>query len=95
MSQSPSTQHKRISVKLTIEFMIFLREKSCEVIVVPYDIEGKKIVILDLRIICNKDGFTNNKYIRIYTLTIEILNPSNQFHDLVTKLNIYMKYGVK
>ena len=26
---------------------------------------------------------------------LEILSPSNQSHDLVTKLNLYMKYGVK
>lgn len=29
------------------------------------------------------------------TLIIEILSPSNQGHDLVTKFNLYMKYGVK
>lgn len=102
MSPSPSTDHQRISAKLTTEFMIFLRGKSCEVIAAPYDIdlykegiEGKKIVIPDLSVICNKEGFTSNKYIGVPTLIVEILSPSNQAHDLVTKLNIYMKYGVK
>ncbi|GAA0615335.1 hypothetical protein GCM10009001_35790 [Virgibacillus siamensis] len=28
-------------------------------------------------------------------MVVEILSPSNQSHDLVTKLNIYMNYGVK
>lgn len=102
MSPSPSTQHQRISAKLTTEFMLFLRGKSCEVLAAPYDIElyredieGKKIVIPDLSVICDKKGFTNNKYVGIPTLIVEILSPSNQAHDLVTKLNIYMKYGVK
>lgn len=102
MSPSPSTNHQRISAKLTTEFMLFLKGKSCEVLAAPYDIElhndnieGKKIVIPDLSVICNKEGFTNNKYIGVPTLIVEILSPSNQSHDLVTKLNIYMKYGVK
>ena len=101
-SPSPSTQHQRISAKLTMEYMMFLKGKSCEVFAAPYDIElykdgidGKKIVIPDLSVICNKDGFTENKYIGVPTLIVEILSPSNQAHDLVTKLNIYMKYGVK
>ena len=82
--------------------MMFLKGRSCEVFAAPYDIElykdgidGKKIVIPDLSVICNKDGFTENKYIGVPTLIVEILSPSNQAHDLVTKLNIYMKYGVK
>nr|WP_278331918.1 Uma2 family endonuclease [Clostridium magnum] len=29
------------------------------------------------------------------TFIIEILSPSNQSNDLVVKLNLYMKYGVK
>lgn len=33
--------------------------------------------------------------IGVPSLIIEILSPSNQSHDLVTKLNLYMKYGVK
>src|SRR5699024_2819620 len=28
-------------------------------------------------------------------MVIEIISPSNQAHDLVTKMNIYMQYGVK
>lgn len=102
MSPSPSTDHQRISIKLSTEFMMFLKGKTCEVLAAPYDVElqrddidGKKVVIPDLSIICNKEGFTNNKYIGVPTLIVEILSPSNQSHDLVTKLNIYMKYGVK
>ena len=31
----------------------------------------------------------------VLDVMIEIISPSNQSHDLVTKLNIYMQYGVK
>nr|WP_243122258.1 Uma2 family endonuclease [Clostridium thermarum] len=59
------------------------------------DIEGTKIVIPDISIICDKKGFTESKYIGVPALIVEILSPSNQSHDLITKLNLYMKYCVK
>ncbi|WP_261854392.1 Uma2 family endonuclease [Clostridium folliculivorans] len=81
---------------------MYLQGKTCEVFSAPYDIElkkagieGTKIVIPDLSIICDKNGFTETKYIGVPSLIVEILSQSNQSHDLITKLNLYMKYGVK
>lgn len=102
MSPSPSTKHQRISSILLIKMGIYLQGKSCEVFSAPYDIElkneeieGTKIVIPDLSIICDKSGFTETKYVGVPSLIVEILSPSNQSHDLITKLNLYMKYGVQ
>jgi Uma2 family endonuclease len=102
MSPSPSTKHQRISRKLLVKFGMFLEEKPCEVFHAPFDIElknekmeGTKIVIPDLSIICEKSGFTDARYVGVPNLIVEILNPSNQTHDLITKLNLYMNYGVK
>ncbi len=102
MSPSPSTKHQRISAKLMIKIGNFLEGKKCEVFSAPYDIElqkdgldGTKIVIPDISIICDKNGFTESKYVGVPSLIVEILSPSNQSHDLITKLNLYMMYGVK
>lgn len=102
MSPSPSTIHQRISRKLLIKFDQFLNGKPCEVFHAPFDIELKnenlketKIVIPDLCVICDKSGFTESRYIGVPTLIVEILSPSNQSHDLITKLNLYMNAGVK
>lgn len=102
MSPSPNTKHQRISGNLYFEMRSFLKEKSCEVFHAPYDIElrneeinGTKIVIPDLAVICDKTGFTDQRYIGVPTLVVEILSPSNQAHDLITKLNLYMNYGVQ
>jgi len=101
MSPSPSTKHQRISSRLQIKFGNFLEGKSCEVFAAPYDIElideaieGTKIVIPDISIICDKSGFTDARYVGVPDLIVEILSPSNQSHDLITKLNLYMNYGV-
>lgn len=34
-------------------------------------------------------------YVGIATLIVEILSPSNQSHDLITKMNLYQRFGVK
>ena len=102
MSPSPSTKHQRVSGRLNTKLMLYLENKPCEVIQAPYDIElksedieGERLVIPDLSVICDKKGFTDTKFIGVPDLIIEILSPSNQGHDLVTKFNLYMKYKVK
>lgn len=102
MSPSPSTKHQRISMRLSSELFVFLQDKPCEVFSAPFDVELKrdeidenKVVIPDLSVICDKTGLTEQKYVGVPTVIIEILSPSNQSHDLVTKLNLYLQYGVK
>lgn len=102
MSPSPSTKHQRISRKLLIQFDHFFTDKSCEVFHAPFDVElkkenmeGTKIVIPDLTVICDRHGFTDARYVGVPNLIVEILSPSNQAHDLITKLNLYMNYGVQ
>lgn len=102
MSPSPSPGHQRISMKLSLILGNLLADKDCEVYAAPMDIdlvsdntEERKTVIPDLSVICDKKGFTDQKYVGVPELIIEIISPSNQSHDLVTKLNLYMKYGVK
>lgn len=102
MSPSPSTRHQRISSRLHIKFGNFLEGKHCEVFHAPFDIElkneeieGTKIVIPDISVICDKSGFTDQRYVGVPDLIVEILSPSNQSHDLITKLILYMNYRVK
>ena len=102
MSPSPSTKHQQISMKLSSEIYNYLKGKECEVFSAPFDIhlykdgiQGEKIVIPDISVICDKNGLSDNYYKGVPNLIVEILSPSNQSHDLVFKLNLYMQYGVK
>lgn len=107
MTPSPSTKHQRISSRLHAKLFNFLEGKECEVFHAPFDIELKKagdqgdqsentkVVIPDLSVICDKTSLGENKYVGAPELIIEIISPSNQAHDLVKKLNLYMQYGVK
>ena len=101
-SPSPSTKHQRISGRLYIQLFQILEGSDCEVFHAPFDIEltdetiaDTKIVVPDLSVICDKNGLTDEKYIGVPSIIIEIVSPSNQSHDLVFKLNLYMQYGVK
>ncbi|MHC1684477.1 MAG: Uma2 family endonuclease [Clostridiaceae bacterium] len=102
MSPSPSTKHQRISGRLFAKLFNLLEGKQCEVFPAPYDVQlhkddilDDKVVIPDISVICDKKGIEDNKYVGIPTLIIEVVSPSNQSNDLVIKLNLYMKYGVK
>lgn len=53
------------------------------------------IFIPDLSVICDSEGLEENMFVGVPEITVEILSPSNQSHDLVTKMEAYMKYGVK
>lgn len=98
---SPSTAHQRVSRDLLILFHLFFAKKECEVLAAPFDVKLIKddlepqLVIPDLVVICDKSGLNEKRYEGVPSLIIEILSPSNQYHDLVIKMNLYAKFGVK
>lgn len=102
MSPSPSTMHQRISGRLHAQLFNLLDGGECEVFHAPFDVKfskedipGEQVLIPDLSVICDKSGLDDQQYNGVPTMVIEIISPSNQAHDLVTKMNIYMQYGVK
>lgn len=102
MSPSSSTMHQRISSRLHAQLFNLLDGGECEVFPAPFDVKlskkdipGEKVLIPDLSVICDKSGLDDQQYNGSPTMVIEIIRPSNQAHDLITKLNIYMQYGVR
>jgi len=94
--------HQRISSRLHAQLFNLLESGDWEVFPAPFNvtfsnenISGDKVVIPDLSVICDKSGLDDQQYKGAPTMNIEIISPSNQAHDLITKLNIYMQYGVK
>lgn len=100
---SPSINHQRVARRLTNIISNYLDEVNshCELFFAPIDIKLTKkdldsqIVVPDLVIICDPEGLNGVKYEGVPNLIIEILSPSNQHHDLVIKMNLYAKFGVK
>ena len=92
------------SVSFHGELHNLLKNSDCEVFSAPTDVmfeqnendnNKNNSVVPDLFVTCYPENFTENEYVGAPEFIIEILSPSNQSHDLVRKLNLYMEYGVK
>lgn len=99
---SPLTLHQRISVNFTAEFRNYFKTRQCEIFHAPFDVKLKdekeehlNKVIPDITVVCDKSGLNEKNYVGIPALIVEILSPSNQSHDLITKMNLYQRFGVK
>lgn len=102
MAPSPSIKHQEISSFLHGELYNALKNTDCKLLAAPTDVvfdhdneNKKKIVIPDLFVACNLEGFTENEYMGPPDFIIEILSPANKAYDMITKLNLYMNSGVK
>ncbi|WP_044736864.1 Uma2 family endonuclease [Geobacillus kaustophilus] len=101
MTPSPSVRHQLILSRLHFQFSLFFRGKPCHVLAAPLDVElvdeqtgERNVVVPDLTVICGEKELHGTKYIGVPPLIVEILSPSNQAHDLVTKFHLYMARGV-
>lgn len=97
---SPSKKHQDIVLNLAIEMKKYFKNSKCTTMISPFDIflekEGikvKNVVIPDISVMCDKNGFTEKRYHGVPTIIVEVLS-SNWADDTIKKLNLYSKYGV-
>jgi Uma2 family endonuclease len=102
MSPTPTNLHQRISRKLLIKLSEFVEKNNLgEVFCAPLDIFLDKTLnaVQPDIIFISKDNVSQPQdkipYEGIPDLLIEILSPGNNKHDLVTKKDLYEKFGVK
>jgi Uma2 family endonuclease len=103
---SPSIKHQRICLKLAAHLYTFLRGKTCQVIIPPYDIrlpvrnrkrddEVTTVVQPDLSVFCDPLKVEDRAAIGAPDLIVEVLSPGNNRYDLHDKYDIYQEAGVK
>mgnify|MGYP002625745557 CR=1 FL=1 len=99
MSPSPSFIHQKLISRLNIKIGRYIEENhgACEVIVSPSDVKlnDEDTVQPDLFVVCDPNKFDEHGCVGAPDWVIEILSPSNIDHDMVTKLELYMKAGVR
>ncbi len=106
MLASPATIHQLISVELSRQLANYLEGKKCRVISAPLDVrlfeqEGDRpedvqtVVQPDISIVCDRDQLDERGCKGAPDLTLEILSPSSTRHDLLVKLNLYQRAGVR
>lgn len=102
MSPTPTNLHQRIIRKLSIKLSDFVERNDLgEVFFAPLDIYLDKNAnavhpdIIFISKINPSQPLDNVPYEGIPDLLVEIPSPGNNKHDLVTKKNLYEKFGVK
>jgi Uma2 family endonuclease len=105
MSPAPSTGHQSILLELAVEFRNFLRGKSCQVYIAPFDVrlpekneadeKIKTVVQPDIAVICDPSKIDDKGCKGAPDLVIEILSPSTAKKDMQEKLALYEHYSVK
>ena len=97
---SPLPSHQQILLALASAFHAFFQNRPCTPYIAPLDLtfeaseDTKKVVQPDLFVMCGEYG-REKRIVGVPTLIVEILSPSTAKHDLIRKLNLYQKVGVK
>ena len=98
---APSAKHQAVLGDLFVQFRDFFKDKKCMPFISPLDVrldgKGKRsenVVQPDLMVVCDKNKI-QDKIEGAPDFVLEILSKSNRYHDLIYKMNLYQKFGVK
>lgn len=104
MTPSPSRQHQKILGNLHNQFYNYLRNKTCEVYLAPFDVrltiesekehENDTVLQPDLSVVCDPNKLDDRGCKGAPDIVIEILSPETAKRDLTVKLAAYEQAGV-
>ncbi|MGB9840933.1 Uma2 family endonuclease [Thermovenabulum sp.] len=103
---SPSRIHQKTLGKIFYQFANYLKDKSCEVYMAPFDVrfpdkneenekDIKNVVQPDMIVVCDEAKLDEKGCKGAPDLVVEIVSPSTAQKDKLHKFNLYEKHGVK
>jgi Uma2 family endonuclease len=100
---SPSVEHQRLLMSLSVQFGSWLKDKPCQVFASPLDVRlfpkeddsDNTVVQPDLLVVCDKNRLSKNSVKGAPDLVVEIVSPSNTHSELFLKYNYYLEAGVR
>jgi Uma2 family endonuclease len=105
MQAAPSWEHQSILGEILTQFNNYLRDKQCKVFSAPFDLrlpdkdekdeDVATVLQPDILIVCDKSKLQGTGYYGVPTLIIEIVSPSTNKVDKLSKFNKYEKTGVQ
>ena len=101
MSPAPFSSHQKLLLKLANKLVEIVENVNLgEVIIAPFDVKldiARNAVQPDITVILksNPQQIIDGRYVGIPDFVVEILSPGNKEHDLVTKKDLYEKFGVQ
>jgi Uma2 family endonuclease len=99
MAPSPIYDHQDTLGEIYVQLRKFLSGKGV-VVMAPFDVKldpTRNAVQPDLTVILNSNPnqIKEGRYFGTPDFIVEILSPGNKDHDLITKKDLYEKFGVK
>jgi Uma2 family endonuclease len=101
MSPAPNTNHQRASGKIGFELRSFIEQHSLgETFHAPYDVyldDEENAVQPDIVFVSTQNSSIIKPHgiVGVPDLVIEFLSTGNNKHDLITKKELYERFGVK
>jgi Uma2 family endonuclease len=101
MMATPTVEHQRISMALTALIGTFLRGKTCMVFPAPLAVRlnagtlDDTVVEPDIMVVCDRSKLDKNSIIGAPDMVVEILSPSTADYDVLKKLLLYRRAGVR
>lgn len=99
---SPSFRHQHIVHELHGAFYNWFKGKPCTPLTSPFDIAFDRdpdnicVVQPDLVVICDRENRDKkDRYTGVPALTVEVLSPATRSKDMLVKLNLYKRCGVR
>ena len=101
MSPAPLFNHHRITKSISKELDKIIEDTGKGLVIyAPFDVKLDKTrnaVQPDITVILksNPNQIVDGRYVGVPDLIVEILSEGNKDHDLITKKDLYEKFGVK
>lgn len=103
---TPTREHQGISMEISGQIWLFLKDKPCKVYVAPFGVrlfekdddtpdDVDTVLEPDISVVCDSNKLDKKGCKGAPDFVIEILSPSNERHDLFVKYNLYMRAGVR
>lgn len=98
---SPTYGHQRLAAAIYGQMDLWSQGKKCKPVIAPFDVtlivdERINVVQPDIAVVCDQENINETgRYSGTPTLVVEVLSPSTRSIDLIKKLNLYMRAGVK
>ena len=101
MSPAPTRSHQKVVGRIYSRLEHFLRGKTCEVYISPFDVRlnaGTKddtVVQPDILVVCDKSKLDESGCTGAPDMVVEVLSPSTARRDRWLKFTRYIKAGVR
>ena len=101
MAPAPGRFHQSISGNIYVQLKQFLRGKTCEVYISPFDVrlnadtKDNTVVQPDVLVVCDPSKLDEKGCAGAPDMVVEVLSPSTLRHDRLIKFNKYLGAGVR